>query len=90
MTAELQSLMQAAHDAAKLAGAVALKHYRTGVAVDTKGDGSPVTIADRNAELAVREWIAARFPDDGILGEEFGEQLGRSGRRWILDPIDGT
>jgi histidinol phosphatase-like enzyme (inositol monophosphatase family) len=90
VTAELQSLMEAAHDAAELAGAVALKHYRTGVAVDLKGDGSPVTVADRSAEIAVREWIAARFPDDGILGEEFGEQIGRSGRRWILDPIDGT
>ena len=90
MSSESEMLMHAVHDAAKLAGAVAMKHYRTGVAVDTKGDGSPVTIADRNAELAVRDWIAARFPDDGILGEEFGEHKGRSGRRWILDPIDGT
>jgi histidinol phosphatase-like enzyme (inositol monophosphatase family) len=90
MSSELESLMQAVHDAAKLAGAVALRHYRTGVAVDTKGDGSPVTIADRNAESALRDWIAVRFPDDGILGEEFGEHRGRSGRRWILDPIDGT
>jgi histidinol-phosphatase len=86
----MQSLMQAVHDVAKLGGAVALKHYRTGVVVDTKCDGSPVTIADRNAELAVREWISARFPDDGIIGEEFGEHHGRSGRRWIVDPIDGT
>ena len=77
-------------ECAELAGAVALAHYRTNVAVEWKRDGSPVTIADRGAEEAVREWIHARFPSDGILGEEFGEQPGTSGRRWVIDPIDGT
>src|ERR1019366_7861524 len=52
--------------------------------------GSPVTVADRGAERAAREWIQARFPADGVLGEEFGEQAGTSGRRWLIDPIDGT
>jgi histidinol-phosphatase len=85
-----ESLLQAAQECAELAGAVALSHYRTNVAVETKRDGSPVTVADRGAEEAVREWIHSRFPADGVLGEEFGEQPGTSGRRWIIDPIDGT
>src|SRR5690606_16690957 len=71
-------------------GAVALQHYRSLLAVETKADGSPVTIADRDAESAAREWLATRFPDDGVLGEELGELVGTSGRRWIIDPIDGT
>lgn len=60
------------------------------VAVETKADGSPVTEADRAAEQAIREVIEAAFPDDAILGEEFGVQSGSSRRRWIIDPIDGT
>lgn len=49
-----------------------------------------MTIADRDSERAARDWIAQRFPTDGILGEEFGSRDGTSGRRWLLDPIDGT
>jgi histidinol phosphatase-like enzyme (inositol monophosphatase family) len=92
MTKQLppESLLQAVQECAELAGAVALPHYRAGVAVEMKGDGSPVTIADRSAEEAARNWIRARFPADGILGEEVGEQPGTSGRRWVIDPIDGT
>ena len=90
MTESLESLMQAAQEAARLAGRIALQHYRTNIAVDLKGDGSPVTEADRGAERAVRDWITKRFPNDGIFGEEFGEHVGTSGRRWVLDPIDGT
>lgn len=58
--------------------------------VDRKSDGSPVTAADRGAEELLRKLIIERFPDDAILGEEFGEQDGTSGFRWVLDPIDGT
>jgi len=82
--------MQGAEAVARLAGAVALRHYRTALTVETKGDGSPVTIADREAESVARAWLAEHFPADGILGEEFGETEGTSGRRWMLDPIDGT
>jgi histidinol phosphatase-like enzyme (inositol monophosphatase family) len=82
--------MHAAHDAAMVAARSAMAHYKSGIAVQAKGDGSPVTEADRGAERAVREWIAQRFPADGILGEEFPETPGTSGRRWIVDPIDGT
>lgn len=57
---------------------------------DIKGDGSPVTIADRSAETLVRERLAAEFPHDGVLGEEFGEHAGTSEFRWVVDPIDGT
>ncbi len=85
-----ESLVQAVAEVARLAGAFALRHWRQGVAVETKGDGSPVTIADRGAEQLAREWISARFPDDGILGEEFGATRPEARRRWILDPIDGT
>jgi histidinol phosphatase-like enzyme (inositol monophosphatase family) len=84
------TLLQAAAEVARLAGDAAMRHYRTGVAVDTKRDGSPVTVADREAEQAARAWIERRFPADGILGEEFGETRPDARRRWVLDPIDGT
>jgi histidinol phosphatase-like enzyme (inositol monophosphatase family) len=92
MTMEAPSvLLHAAAEVAKLAGAVALRHFRSAaLGVETKGDGSPVTVADRAAETAAREWIERRFPRDGILGEEFGLARGEARRRWVLDPIDGT
>jgi histidinol phosphatase-like enzyme (inositol monophosphatase family) len=67
-----------------------MRHYRSALEVIAKSDGSPVTIADREAESAMREWIGRRFPDDGIEGEEFGVSRPGAKRRWILDPIDGT
>lgn len=84
------SLLEAVQVVARAAGDVALQHYRTALTVEAKQDGSPVTIADRDAERAARDWLAQRFPADGILGEEFGATDGTSGRRWLLDPIDGT
>jgi histidinol phosphatase-like enzyme (inositol monophosphatase family) len=88
-------LLHAAADVARVAGDLALRHFRAGpaggaIAVETKGDGSPVTAADRAAEEAAREWLARRFPGDGVLGEEFGVTGRGAARRWILDPIDGT
>lgn len=83
-------LLQAVADVARYAGKTALRSWRTSLRVEWKGDGSPVTVADRTAELAARKWIRRRFPRDGILGEEFGETPGASGRRWLIDPIDGT
>lgn len=88
--ASASSLLQAVAELARLAGDVAQRHFRTNVAVELKGDGSPVTAADRAAETAAREWIRARFPADGILGEEFGIERPDARRRWIMDPIDGT
>ena len=90
MTDSLDTLMQAAADVARIAGDVALSYARRRVAVETKADGSPVTVADQAAERTAREWIEARFPEDGILGEEFGLARPEARRRWVLDPIDGT
>lgn len=79
-----------AREAVERAGRLTLEHFRRDVAVERKADDSPVTIADRRAEEILRECLAAAFPEDGLLGEEHGETASRSGRRWILDPIDGT
>lgn len=84
------TLLQAVNELALGAGAVALSHYRRGVTVERKADRSPVTIADRAAEEFAREWIASRFPDDGVMGEEFGVVAPNARRRWIIDPIDAT
>ena len=60
------------------------------IASEAKDDASPVTMADRNAEEAMRRILKAELPQDGVHGEEFGVEVGRSGRQWVLDPIDGT
>jgi len=91
MTWKALELLNATEEVARLAGQAALEYFRTDVTVETKGDGSPVTIADRSAERAAREWIGKHFPGDAIVGEEFGEAGAASSRhRWIIDPIDGT
>jgi histidinol-phosphatase len=83
-------MLEAVAEVARIAGDVALSRFRSNLAVEAKGDGSPVTIADRAAEEAARAWIMQRFPDDAILGEEFGAAGGTGRRRWFIDPIDGT
>lgn len=90
MTLSPAVLMEAALEVARLTSLVALRYYKQDLMVEAKSDGSPVTLADRAAEQLAREWIHARFPADGVLGEEFGETPGASNRRWLLDPIDGT
>ena len=87
---ELRDLLAFAVELAKGAGDITLHYFRKQPETSTKADGSFVTIADREAEKYLRRQIAERFPDDGFLGEEEGESHGRSGRRWIVDPIDGT
>jgi histidinol-phosphatase len=77
-------------EAARGAGQVALGYFDRGVAVQWKEDQSPVTIADRSAEQALRQRLSGAFPNDGFLGEEFGDSPGSTGYRWIIDPIDGT
>ncbi|VAW09062.1 Histidinol-phosphatase [alternative form] [hydrothermal vent metagenome] len=78
-------------DLARAAGDATLEWFqRPDLDVVTKADGSPVTVADRTAERMIRDTLAERYPDDGILGEEEGVTAGSSGRRWIIDPIDGT
>jgi histidinol-phosphatase len=75
---------------AKRAGILALQYWKSGVGVDTKPDASPVTIADRECERLIASSLEAAFPDDGLLGEEGSSKVSHNGRRWIIDPIDGT
>ncbi len=79
-----------AHRLADAARAAILPHYRNGVTSERKGDATPVTLADRAAEEAMRRILKAECPRDAVHGEEFGTENGSSGRTWVLDPIDGT
>jgi histidinol-phosphatase len=81
--------LAAAVDAARAAGEIAMRYYRTGFDVSIKSDLSPVTQADREAEAAIVEILAKACPDYGMLGEELGSR-GNQETRWIIDPIDGT
>lgn len=83
-------LMEAALEAARRAGDLALRFFGRRLPVEQKADGSPVTEADREAERVAREWIESHFPADGILGEERGAIRQEAPRRWLVDPIDGT
>ncbi len=77
---------------ADAARAAALPYFRTALAVENKDNAGfdPVTAADRAAESAMRDILAEYCPDDGICGEEFGEKPSKTGREWVLDPVDGT
>lgn len=87
MTDELA--LEIAVEAARAAGEIALKYYRTGFNVTMKPDHTPVTQADREAEKAIVGILSHAFPEHGFLGEEFGAR-GPEDVRWIIDPIDGT
>ena len=87
---EIRELLDVAVELAEAAGNHTLRYYGHLVDHDAKGDGSPVTRADREAEQLMRRHLALRFPDHGILGEEFGETNAAARVRWILDPIDAT
>jgi histidinol-phosphatase len=76
-------------DAARAAGAIAMRYYRGSFDVTWKADATPVTQADQEAERTIVEILGGAFPDHGFLGEEFGAK-GPQERRWIIDPIDGT
>jgi myo-inositol-1(or 4)-monophosphatase len=88
--ADLDPYLEIALAAADLAGTVIRPHFRTAVPADLKSDDSPVTVADRGAEEAMRALLRERCPDCGILGEEFGLERPEAELRWVLDPIDGT
>lgn len=87
---ELRELLDVAVEAAYLGGRRTLAYFNAGVAVETKADLTPVTVADREAEEIIRGHITARFPGHSIIGEEAGETEGDGNVRWIVDPIDGT
>ncbi len=82
--------LAAARDAALQAGELALRYWRSGVKAEDKPDDSPVTVADRESERLIVRLLGEAFPRDGFLGEEGTGETGTSGRRWIIDPIDGT
>jgi histidinol-phosphatase len=88
--AALHAYLALAAELADAAGAAIRPYFRTALAVDDKADLSPVTAADRAAELAMRQLIAARFPEHGIIGEEYGREREDAEFVWVLDPIDGT
>jgi histidinol phosphatase-like enzyme (inositol monophosphatase family) len=87
---DLDDLVATAEAAADAAGRVLRPYFRSGLGADLKGDQSPVTVADRAAEQAMRAVFDMRTPGFGVLGEEFGLERGEAGRRWVVDPIDGT
>ncbi len=89
-SAELRRLLDFAVALARQAGEITNRYFKGSFAAERKADNSFVTVADREAEKYLRTQIERAFPEDAILGEEEGEKLGRSNRRWILDPIDGT
>jgi histidinol-phosphatase len=91
MGESLRSYLEFAVETAYLAGRSTLAHFGTGVQTELKGDQTPVTIADRQAEELIRSRIERTFPGHGIVGEEFGVKEAEGSRyRWFVDPIDGT
>jgi histidinol phosphatase-like enzyme (inositol monophosphatase family) len=83
-------LVALGHRLADAARPIVARHFRTPVAVDDKSDSTPVTAADRDAELAMRHLLAAAVPAHGVFGEEHGAERTDAEYVWVLDPIDGT
>lgn len=84
------AFMQLADRLADVVRPIVLKHFHAGVETEAKADKSPVTVADKEAETAMRTLIEATYPDHGIFGEEFGTANADAEYVWVLDPIDGT
>jgi len=89
MPNQSQTITQFIHDALAIASKIALQYFRQPVSVEVKPDDSPVTIADREIEQAIRNLLTERFPRHAIYGEEQGQSSGEGGT-WVIDPIDGT
>jgi myo-inositol-1(or 4)-monophosphatase len=92
MNTELEARLAFAHTLADSAGKIIRPYFRKRIQIADKGSGAfdPVTEADRRAEEVTRALIEKTYPDDSILGEEYGEKKGTSAYRWLIDPIDGT
>lgn len=88
--AERDEFLPFLHELAAVSGAVIRPFFAQGTPVETKSDDSPVTVADRRAEEVMRLLIEQRYPEHGILGEEWGLARPEARYRWVLDPIDGT
>ena len=82
--------IETARRIADLSAKLALSHQKAGVSAENKPDDSPVTIADKECEKLIAKMLEESFPEDGILGEEGSQKESKNGRRWIIDPIDGT
>jgi len=88
-SAFLDRALAAARAAATAAAQVIRRHYARGVAVETKADLTPVTVADREAEIAIKDVLRGEFPAHAFYGEEYGRE-GNGDFLWLIDPIDGT
>ena len=87
---QLEAALAAAREAAQAAAEVIRHYWRRGVEVEVKSDATPVTVADREAEQAIRKVLHAALPEASIYGEEFGLDGARDGLLWLVDPLDGT
>ena len=87
---DLSADLALAHELADLAAEVTMACFGDRLPVELKADATPVTEVDRAAERAIRSAIAVRDPAAGVLGEEEGSEEGANGRRWVIDPVDGT
>jgi len=85
----LDNALAVARRAADAAAVVIARHYRTALSVETKADQTPVTVADREAEAAIKQVLRGAFPDHAFFGEEEGRE-GEGDFLWLIDPIDGT
>ncbi|MDE2820879.1 MAG: histidinol-phosphatase [Chloroflexota bacterium] len=86
----MQEFLDFSKELAGASGDVIMRYFRSDIAVETKSDESPVTIADKQAEEIMREMIMKAYPAHGIIGEEFGNHNEDAEYQWVLDPIDGT
>lgn len=82
--------IETARRIADLSAKLALRHQKAGISAENKPDDSPVTIADKECEKLIAKMLEEAFPEDGMLGEEGSSKESKNGRRWIVDPIDGT
>jgi histidinol-phosphatase len=88
--ATLREWLEFALEACDVADAIAQRHFRRDLDVERKPDRSFVTVADQGIEREIRSRILARYPDHGLVGEEYGTEAGHATTRWYIDPIDGT
>ena len=90
MTSNLEELISFSNFLADESSKIIKQYFRKPLNIDNKKDESPVTIADKNTELKIRELIEEKYPNHGILGEEFDGKNINSEYLWVIDPIDGT
>jgi histidinol-phosphatase len=87
---QLDAALAAAREAAQAAAEVIRHYWNRGVEVEIKPDATPVTVADREAERAIRKVLQAALPEAAVYGEEYGLDGARDGLLWLVDPLDGT